>query len=137
DAWRRIERLHDTHTERARRFRGSTASYHERASAPSDDSTAAPALYRHEQRRRSRGLIDGLDPHQRRVRAARGRMLPERDILVVRPSPVEMLCDGLARAARWAHTVESQQRDAPAQAERRRLAEQQNGPARLIMGTPA
>jgi hypothetical protein len=78
------------------------------------------------------------DSHRLRVfLAARARMLAERDTLVGPPGPVEMLCDELARTARWAHTVESQERDAPAQAERRWRAEQQDGPARLTMGTPA
>jgi hypothetical protein len=76
-------------------------------------------------------------PRLRVFLAARARMLAERDTLVGPPGPAEMLCDELARTARWAHTVESQKRDAPAQAERRWRAEQQDGPARLTMGTPA
>ena len=101
----------------------------------------ATTLKRFVQRRITAGVIDDAPriqtPQLARFRAARERMLGERDILVGPPSPIEMLCDELARTARWAHTVESQERDAPAQAERRRRAEQQNGRARLIMGTPA
>jgi len=63
-AWRGIGALHDEATSRERRGR-SSASYSERADVDSIDTTARPALYRREKRRRDAGLVDALSPRAR------------------------------------------------------------------------